>query len=165
MSEDRGFPSKKSKILGAVIAVAAVIGVVGWLMNRTDADDFPPPVTTTTTTDPSSSSTGTIDTQTTTTAYKDGSYQAKGAYVSPAGKETVDVSLTIQDGIVTAASFTGNATNPASKAWQENFNKGYQSVVVGKSIDNLALTVVNGASLTPKGFMEAIAQIKQTAQS
>lgn len=96
--------------------------------------------------------------------YKDGSYQAAGTYTSPAGKETVSVSLTLNNDVITAATFKGDATNPASVNWQGKFSEGFSQVVVGKKIQDLSLTVVNGSSLTPKGFMDAVAKITTEAK-
>ena len=97
--------------------------------------------------------------------YKDGEYSATGEYKSPAQVETVDITLTLEDGIVTAAEFTGNATNQVSQKLQGLFADGYEEEVVGKSIDEIKLTVVNGSSLTPKGFMDALEQVKEEAKS
>ncbi|KXK09170.1 MAG: hypothetical protein UZ21_OP11001000228 [Microgenomates bacterium OLB22] len=43
------------------------------------------------------------------------------------------------------------------------FAEGYKTQVVGKSIDELKLDVVNGSSLTPKGFEDALQKIKTEA--
>ena len=96
--------------------------------------------------------------------YKDGTYTATGTYTSPAGAETVSVSLTIINDTVTSSTFKGNAEHPASKKWQGEFSKGFTTVVNGKDIDTLSLTIVNGSSLTPKGFMNALAVIKTEAK-
>jgi uncharacterized protein with FMN-binding domain len=108
----------------------------------------------------SQATTGTV----TASDYKDGTYKATGAYTSPAGQESVSVSLTLSGDIITAATFSGTAENPGSKNWQAAFSKGFTQVVVGKDIDSLALSVVNGSSLTSKGFMEAVASIKKEAK-
>lgn len=96
--------------------------------------------------------------------YKDGSYNATGTYTSPAGKENVSISLALRGDIITGATFNGTAENPGSKHWQSEFSKGFTQVVVGKDIDTLSLSVVNGSSLTPKGFMDAVATIKTQAK-
>ena len=97
-------------------------------------------------------------------AYADGTYTEKGTYTSPAGAEPVTVSVTLENGIVTTATFAGSATNPGSIMNQEKFSKGFAGQVVGKPIDAIALTVVNGSSLTPKGFMDALSKIKVDAR-
>lgn len=96
--------------------------------------------------------------------YKDGSYQAKGKYTSPAGSEEIDIDLTLRDNIVTDANFRGYATNPTSQTMQSRFGGGFERAVVGKDINELNLTVVNGSSLTPRGFMDALTDIKAEAR-
>ncbi len=96
--------------------------------------------------------------------YRDGTYKATGTYTSPAGKENVSISLTLTGDVITAATFSGQAENPGSKNWQSEFSKGFNQVVVGKDIDSLSLGVVNGSSLTPKGFMDAVASVKTQAK-
>ncbi len=97
-------------------------------------------------------------------SYKDGTYEEIGNYTSPNGKEEVDVTITLKDGIVASAEFTGKATHEISKKMQGQFKEGFKEEVVGKSINDVALTVVNGSSLTPKGFMDALNKIKQEAK-
>jgi 23S rRNA (uracil1939-C5)-methyltransferase len=52
-----------------------------------------------------------------------------------------------------------------SKFLKENVPTDFFIQVVGKNIEELNLTVVNGSSLTPKGFMDALAKIKVDAQT
>ncbi|MBP9815678.1 hypothetical protein KBD09_00365 [Candidatus Woesebacteria bacterium] len=98
------------------------------------------------------------------TEYKDGTYEAIGNYTSPAQKEEVAISLTLKDGLVTDATFEGKGVHEISKKMQGKFKEGFTEEVVGKPLDEIALTVVNGSSLTPKGFMEAVEKIKVEAQ-
>lgn len=97
--------------------------------------------------------------------YRNGKYSAKGAYQSPAQMEEVEVTLTITDGVITSGEFISKATHPTSKKLQGMFAEGFEEAVVGKNIDEVNLTVVNGSSLTPKGFMDALSKIKTQAQS
>ena len=97
--------------------------------------------------------------------FSDGTYFANGSYVSPAGGEEVNISLTLKDMVVTDATFIGMATHPASKQWQGLFRGGYQEKVIGKPIKDLSLTVISGSSLTPKGFMDAVQKIKKQASN
>jgi len=101
----------------------------------------------------------------TSSAYKDGTYSATGNYTSPAGQETVDVTVRIANGIVTDAQFTGHGQNPVSQMRQQAFKEGFQAQVVGKPIDQISLGVVNGSSLAPKGFIDALNKIKVEAQA
>ncbi len=97
--------------------------------------------------------------------YKDGTYSATGEYRSPAGNDEIEVSLTIKDGVITDATYEGLAKMGKSKDFQAKFGEGYKAAVVGKSIDSLSLGVTNGSSLTPKGFMDAVAKIKAEASA
>ena len=95
---------------------------------------------------------------------KDGTYSATGNYVSPGGSESVLVTLMLKDDIVTDAVVTGNANNPTSKNWQVRFVSNVKGEVVGKKLDAIQLDVVSGSSLTPVGFMDALAKIKVQAK-
>lgn len=97
--------------------------------------------------------------------YKDGTYTAIGGYISPAGEETVEITLVVKNDVVISGTSVTKATNPVSVKLQNLFKDGFNEVVAGKSIDELSLTVVNGSSLTPKGFMDALMKIKEQAIS
>lgn len=98
-------------------------------------------------------------------AYTDGTYEVVGTYVSPGGPREINVTLTLQNGVVTATEFEGLATDATSKRFQGEFADGYEAMVVGKNIDEISLTKVSGSSLTPKGFMDAVEKIKVEAQA
>ncbi len=97
--------------------------------------------------------------------YRDGTFGAEGVYASPAGGESVHVSLTIKDNTVTDATFSGDATHPKSMKMQEAFGAGFMEQVVGKSLDEVSVGVVNGSSLTGIGFMDAVKKIKAEAKA
>jgi hypothetical protein len=99
-------------------------------------------------------------------SYKDGSYTATGSYASPAGMDTMGVTLVIENDIVKSVSIDKQATNEGSIYWQGMFADGISALVVGKSLDSIEnLSAVNGSSLTPKGFAEALELIKAEAQA
>jgi uncharacterized protein with FMN-binding domain len=97
--------------------------------------------------------------------YKDGTYTADGTYGTPAGQETLGVTITLSGGNITSAQVTNNAKSDVSKNFVDRFSKGYSTYVVGKYLDSVSLKSVSGASLTPKGFMDALANIKAQAKS
>lgn len=97
--------------------------------------------------------------------YTDGTYTANGSYVAPSGPESVTVSVTIKDDTVVDATYSAVSENPRSKKFQADFGAGYKALVTGKSVDTIALDVVNGSSLTPKGFMDALTKIKAQAKA
>ncbi len=97
--------------------------------------------------------------------YKDGEYSAEGDYTSPGGEESIDVTLTLKDGIVEDAEVTSNATRPISKKMQTSFIEGYKEQVVGKKLDEINLGKVSASSLAPKGFNDAVTKIKAEAKA
>lgn len=98
-------------------------------------------------------------------SYKDGTYAADGQYVSPAGGENVHVSLTIKNDTVTDATFSGDGTNPKTEAMQTAFAAGFKEQVVGKSLGEVNVGVVNGSSLTGGGFNDAVVKIRIQAKA
>lgn len=97
--------------------------------------------------------------------YKDGTYEMVGNYVSPGGPETVGVTVTLANDVITDTTIEVQATRPTSKEKQEDFAANYKPMVIGKNIDEVVLTKVSGSSLTPKGFNDALEKIKAEAKS
>lgn len=97
--------------------------------------------------------------------YKNGTFSADGVYRSPAGGESVHLSVVLKDDVVVDATFSGDATHPKSKAMQAAFTAGFKAQVVGKSLDDVSVGVVNGSSLTGGGFMDALTKIKAQAKA
>jgi uncharacterized protein with FMN-binding domain len=96
--------------------------------------------------------------------YEDGTYTASGAYASPAGPESIAVTLTVKDDTVSSVSIVKNATNEASVNYQGLFASGISAKVVGMSLDEIGnYSSINGSSLTPNGFDAALASIKADA--
>ncbi len=114
----------------------------------------------------SGSTTDSTSTSEEESAYKDGSYTETGTYMSPAGEESITVTLKLEAGLVKSVSIGKEASNEASKQYQTLFADGISSLVVGKPIDSLgSLGAVNGSSLTPKGFEEAVKAILSDAEN
>lgn len=104
-------------------------------------------------------------TNVTSSLYRDGTYSAVGEYLSPSGMEQIGVQLTLAGDVVTDVTVEVRATRPESKKYQEQFNSGYKTQVVGKKISEVNLGKISGSSLTPKGFNAAIESIKATAKA
>ncbi|MFW5720386.1 MAG: hypothetical protein ACOCXT_05150 [Candidatus Dojkabacteria bacterium] len=97
--------------------------------------------------------------------YRDGSYTESGFYNAPlpAGREEVVVSIILKEGVVETLGFEGKSKNPTSKQWISQFESSIEDEVVGKHIDEIELDKVSGSSLTPLGFNEAVAKIRDQA--
>jgi uncharacterized protein with FMN-binding domain len=97
------------------------------------------------------------------TSFKDGTYSATGSYDSPGGTETIDVTVTLANNVITSVAATPRANVQEAAEYQQAFISGYQPLVVGKKITDVSLTRVAGSSLTSIGFNDAISQIESKA--
>jgi hypothetical protein len=79
-------------------------------------------------------------------------------YTTPAGSDSIEFSLTIDNGVITSVMVTPKAENGISKMRQESFSKAISSEVVGKKIADLHLSAVGGSSLTTGAFNQFIAK-------
>lgn len=128
----------------------------------------------------------------TTLKYKDGIYNVTTSYGSPGGLDNLGVSLSILNDKVSTINVTNGATDGTSQYFQDGFIKSIKSgdssscpqigiryssgaenlnsntitdSIVGKSLNNLTIRVVCGASLTSASFNEALQKIRLQAQN
>lgn len=88
-------------------------------------------------------------------------YLAEGKYRSPAGEETIQVSLDLKEGKISDVKITSNTKADISRKFQGLFLEGVKKEVIGKSISEVgSFDKVNGSSLTGAGFNQAIATLK-----
>lgn len=157
-----------TKSIGIGILVLAVIGFAVVQFGQTDQA-----VTTQTSTDTQQviqvSPTDVMENKSGNTKgqkwYRNGQYSASASYETPEEPESISITITLDNDVVTDATFTGEARDRTSREMQALFAEGFKEQVVGKQIDEIALTVVNGSSLTPKGFMDALQKVKQEASA
>jgi uncharacterized protein with FMN-binding domain len=95
--------------------------------------------------------------------YADGTYTAEGSYSSPGGQESIEVELTIADGVVTDVTVTPEATSGNAARFQQEFASGIADEVVGKELSDLSVDKVAGSSLTGDGFNAALDEIRADA--
>ncbi|MFG6401942.1 MULTISPECIES: hypothetical protein [unclassified Microbacterium] len=98
-----------------------------------------------------------------TGAYADGTYTGEGTYATPESVETIEVTLTLENDVVTAVEVVGDPQAAESQRYQSQFIGGISDEVVGKSIDDLSVSRVAGSSLTSGGFNQAVDAIKSEA--
>ncbi len=96
-------------------------------------------------------------------AYADGTYSAEGSYRTPETTETIEVTVTLESDVITAVEVTGDPQAPQTAQYQGRFIGGISDEVVGKDIDEVAVTRVAGSSLTSGGFTAALETIKSEA--
>lgn len=164
MMDARKTPNKL--IVGVVVvillvaAAAAVIAINDNGQTSSTSDSGTAQTSTTET-----SGAGTNNATNTSGNYKDGTYSATGNYRTPGGQESIEVKLTLADGVITDASVTQNASGGEAEEYQSMFVSGYKSEVVGKKIDEVNVSRVAGSSLTPSGFNAALDEIKSDAKA
>ena len=117
-------------------------------------------------TNATTNSTSTAATQAASSGYKDGTYSATTQYSGPRGySNSIGVSVTVKDGIVTAVKTTQNYSDRESGMYIDSFENALRSAVVGKSLDGLQLNRIGGATLTTVAFDDAIASIQSEAKA
>lgn len=98
-------------------------------------------------------------------SYKDGTYSATGAYTTPGGQETITVSVTLANDVITDTNAKASGIANTSKEYQAKFIGGYANMIIGKKLDEVSLSRVSGSSLTSSGFNNAIQTIRQDAEN
>lgn len=148
---------QKLRIIGVIaIGLIAIGGTVTAIVLNKQTDT--PPSNTTTTSSPNNTTPSTSG-----TAYKNGSFSANGSYRTPGGTETISVSVTLKDDVITSVSVTGNGRGDSAE-YQSMFKSGVSSLTIGKDIDDVKLSRVSGSSLTSTGFNSALDTIKTEAR-
>ncbi|MGX5681959.1 hypothetical protein [Schumannella luteola] len=150
-----------SKTAIALAAGLTLVGALAGCSTTTSPTDDTADTTTPDTTEETTAPTDTTDSGDAT--YKDGTYSASGQYQSPNGTETLDVTITLQDDIITAVEVVGEGTNPNTIRYQGEFIGGISAIVVGKDIDEISVSKVAGSSLASGGFNAAVETIKADA--
>jgi len=147
---------------GAALTAAAGIALLaGCAPTASEAEE--PSTGSSSTEDSTDDSTGDSSASTGTGTYADGTYTAEGSYPTPESVETISVTVTLKDDIVTDVEVTGNPQKRESEEYQGKFIGGIAAVVVGQDIDDLQVSRVAGSSLTSGGFNDAIETIKSEA--
>lgn len=99
------------------------------------------------------------------TNFASGTYEANGVFVTARGKytESVDVTLSVEDDIVTHMNVVGNINNIKSQQYQNRFEGVIENFIIGKELSEIDLDAVAGASDTTDGFMVAVQKIRDQA--
>lgn len=96
-------------------------------------------------------------------AVPNGTYSNLEQYSYHSGVNTVNITVTVENDIVTAASVTGINVDPYSQYTIGNFNSALPSTVVGQKIESIQLPQnVAGSSLTTAAFQSYINSIVST---
>jgi len=94
--------------------------------------------------------------------YADGTYSATERY-GPIGEDSVAVTLTLDDGVVTDVAVVGDALLPRSADYQSAFVEVVEGAVVGRDVDDAHVDVLAGASKTSATFNRAVDAVREQA--
>ena len=133
----------------AIVLIGALASAIAILRSQSDSSPSPD---TSTNAPQSTPQAGAV--------YRNGTYTATGSYVTPGGRESITLTVTLQNEVITDSSLEQNAKSEQAKDYQQRFASGYKERVVGKDIDEVSLVRVAGSSLTSSGFHDALEQIK-----
>lgn len=90
-----------------------------------------------------------------------GTFSADASYLTPRRtNHDITVSLTLENDVVTAAEVLYDGSPTASSPSHSGFDSAYETEVIGKTLDDINLSRVGGASLTSTAFNEAVADIR-----
>lgn len=161
-----------SKVLAGIIIVAVIGFFVYWMGNSSATpvvDNSNSNTDNTIGNNQTSAAQETTNPNGTTTSiasgYKDGTYSSTQSYMSPGGSDSLGVTVTLKNNLISQVSVKNMANDGTSKMYQNRFIGAIQSVVAGKSITNLKVGVVSGASLASNAFNAALAQVRTQASN
>ena len=86
----------------------------------------------------------------------DGTYSGSATYETPGGRQQIDVTVVLTDGVVTGVRVDPAATNTTSRRFQERFASAVVDTVVGRPVDEVSVDRLAGSSSTGAGFMAAL---------
>ncbi|HEY0259459.1 MAG TPA: hypothetical protein VGC18_06355 [Lacisediminihabitans sp.] len=99
-----------------------------------------------------------------TAEYNDGTYTVRGVYGGAPSYMTVTLALT-DDTITDVAVEPMPVNNDTSRGYQERFAAAVPDEVIGKSIADLEVGIIAGASGCADGFNDALTKIREQANA
>ncbi|WP_328469027.1 hypothetical protein OHA21_00675 [Actinoplanes sp. NBC_00393] len=152
----------KSRLVNRTTVAAAASLAVAVPLAACSGPDTSPPASPPST--PAGSSPPGISTESGGAGYEDGTYTARGVYGGAPSYMTITLGLragTITD--VTVEPMPEN--NDTSRGYQERFAAAVPDEVIGKSIDEVRVGKLAGASGCADGFNNAVAAIRDQARA
>lgn len=93
----------------------------------------------------------------------DGTYSGRGTYETPGGRQGIEVTVVLDDGMVSSVRVDPAATNATSRWFQERFASAVVDEVVGVPVQDVEVDRLAGSSSTGAGFMAALEQAVRDA--
>ncbi|MGB4779216.1 hypothetical protein [Microbacterium sp.] len=156
-------PSRAGAAAASILGIAVLAGCAAGAVAESAGPTTGETPSSATGSSPSSESSESGSGAATGGVYTDGTYTAEGSYATPESVETISVTVTLEQDVVTSVDVTGDPSKRESEQYQSEFISGIEEVVVGKNLDDISVSRVAGSSLTSGGFNEAIDAIKAEA--
>ena len=97
---------------------------------------------------------------------RNGQYVVSADYEIPYGYiEPMTVSVTLLNDRVVSSTVAFNTVNLTSEGYQRAFENLYRTRVTGRTLNNIELSRIGGASLTSEAFNQALQNIKSQAST
>ncbi|MGV1010433.1 MAG: hypothetical protein ACOYBY_17840 [Dermatophilaceae bacterium] len=145
----------------AALTAAASLAVVAPIAGCSGNDTSPSPSSPS---DKPSASSRPTSTSSNSTDYRDGTYTVRGVYGG--APSYITVTITLQADTITAVKVgLMPNNNGTSRGYQEKFAAAVPDEVTGKSIDDLTVGKIAGASGCSDGFNDALAKIRAQAST
>ncbi|CAN5398000.1 hypothetical protein BH09PAT4_BH09PAT4_00350 [soil metagenome] len=164
--------NSKKKLLSTIVAILVIAGTVVVADHLKSEDGATGVAQTGTATIQTSASaaasaagSSTSNNGSSSATYKNGTYIATSDYYVPHGYESIKVTLTLNNGVITDSSVQNSEGDYDSMRYQEDFAAAYKNYVVGQKISGLSISTIAGASDTTQGFNDALSQIASKAQT
>jgi uncharacterized protein with FMN-binding domain len=147
-------PNNAPKIIaGGMVSVAVMAAVLFFLIDHSHTTQAGVTATPTTTA---------VDANST---YKGGTYTASADYSVPRDTNTIGVTLTVKNGLITTVSTQDSYGDRESERYISNFKSSISQAIVGKSLQAAGVSRLSGASETSTGFNTALQAILSQAKA
>lgn len=159
--------SSNKAIIGIIVVVLIAIAATAVIVVSSNNKSNSANVTTTNTSSnvPSTETSSSSSSVSSSSTFKDGTYSATSNYDTPGGGASIGVTVMLSGNTITNVSLTQGAPDREAQEFQDRFESGYKSLVVGKKITDVSLSRVAGSSLTPNGFNNALQDIESQAKA
>ena len=80
--------------------------------------------------------------------------------VPEGGQNTLKLTINLENGIIKDSSASNTSTEHQSQQYDQRFESGYKSQIIGKKLADISDVYVSGASLTTGAFQAAVAKLQ-----
>ena len=159
-------PNNIPKLIGGgIVSVAMIAAVLFFVIDHSHTTQAGSTATPTMMSSTAATSSVSSSSMMANATYKDGTYTASADYYVPRDTNTIGVTLTVKNGVITAVSTQDTYGDRESQRYISNFKSSISRAIVGKSLQNAGVSRLRGASETSIGFNDALQTILSQAKA